>query len=553
MLLCFCCSFFFVTAKAESTDRAIVLVGGDSNYPPYEFLNEKGEPDGYNTELTRAIAEVMGMKVEIRLGNWNSIRNQMEAGTIQVLQGMAYTEGRALTKSFSPPHTIINQSIFARKGTKQVSNIKELEGKEVILQKGGSMHDYLVHNNVNVKLIFADTHTQALRLLSSGKHDYAMVNNLPGLYFADRYDLSNIEVVGQPVRGQKYGFSVMKGNEALLARFSEGLTIVKNTGKQQEIYDKWLGALVDTTSPWRKIGLTAAIVSAFLLLLLGVIVMWNRTLSREVASRTAEMHIQQQQLIQADKMSSLGVLVSGVAHEINNPNSLMLLNLPVLKEAFEDFNEIIQTNSIEVQGVTLAGLEYNRMNKEISGLIDDMLDGTNRIQRIVDELRDFAKKDSSGSTEVLDFNQIVQTAIRLADNTILKSTTNFKVKLDPELPSVRGNAQRLEQVILNLIVNACQALKSMDRGILITTTKRRNKLIFEIKDEGEGINPENLQRVCDPFFTTKRDEGGSGLGLSVSSRIIEEHNGELLFDSIVDVGTQVTLRLPAVVRGKQIQ
>ncbi|MEH6472555.1 MAG: transporter substrate-binding domain-containing protein, partial [Halopseudomonas sp.] len=398
-----------VTLASASQHEGVIQVGGDHNYPPYEFLNEDGEPDGYNTELTRAIAEVMGMDVEIQLGAWDAMRRQLETGELDTLQGMVLSEDRTKTYAFSPPHAIIHQSIFARKGDTKISELSELRDKQVIVQRSGIMHDYLLQNRVAARLILVDTHAAALRLLASGRHDYALVANLPGLYLGRELELSNIVPVGKPFGAQLYGYSVIKGNEGLLAQFSEGLAILKNTGRQQAIYNKWLGPLEKSGWPWKEIGQAAALVSALLLLVLGGIVIWNRMLTREVTRRTQELQVQQQQLIQADKMTSLGVLVSGVAHEINNPSSLLLLNIPVLKEVYQDIEEILEAHYHQHGDFDMGGLGYTRMRDEIPPMLDDMLAGTHRIRRIVDDLRDFARQEPADLSEIVDLNEVVAT------------------------------------------------------------------------------------------------------------------------------------------------
>ncbi|MGF1757004.1 transporter substrate-binding domain-containing protein [Photobacterium sagamiensis] len=534
---------------AEASDHGgIIRVGGDHNYPPYEFLNENGEPDGYNTELTRAIAEVMGIKVDIQLGGWDDMRGKLETGEIDALQGMIISEARSQDYDFAPAHAVVHQSVFARKGSPSISELSELSGKEVIVQSGGIMHDYLLQNNVGARLILVDTHADALRLLASGQHDYALVANLPGLYMGRVLELSNILPAGKPFSAQLYGYSVLKGRQELLAQFSEGLAILKNTGRQQAIYDKWLGPLENRGVTWKKLGMAAAFVSALLLLILGIIMIWNRTLSREVARRTREQQLQQQQLIQADKMTSLGILVSGVAHEINNPSSLLLLNLPILKDVYQDAEEILEAHYQDHGDFLIGGLEYSRMREAIPPMLDDMLTGIHRIRRIVDDLRDFARQEPADLSETVDLNDVVATAIRLVDNTISKSTHHFKVNYADKLPCFEGNAQRIEQVVINLIINACQALESPANGISVRTVYQgpENMLKLEVCDQGRGIAPEHLPHLSDPFFTTKREQGGTGLGLSVSSTIIQEHGGTLTYDSTPKHGTCVTLSLPAI-------
>jgi signal transduction histidine kinase len=523
-----------------------VVVGGDHSYPPYEFLDKDGKPTGYNVELTLAIAEVMGMEVDIVLGEWGQMRDALKSGKIDALQGMAYSDQRSQYFDFSPAHAIIHQSIFAHRGGPVVERLADLRGKEVIVQRGGIMHDNLLQQKVGAVIVLADTHTDALRLLASGKHDYALVANLPGLYLGKELGLSNIVPVAKPLKGQRYGYAVKKDNDELLTQFSEGLAILNNTGRQQALYDKWLGPLEVGRFPWKKIGMVGAVVSAILLLVLGGIVIWNRQLQRKVEQRTQALRTQQQQLIQADKMTSLGILVSGVAHEINNPAGLLLLNLPVLIEASEDARDILDQHFSEHGDFMFGGLAYSRMREEITPMLQEMLQGTQGIKRIVDDLKDFARQGNVDLTERVDLNNVVATAIRLVDNAIRKATDHFEVHYADALPELRGNAQRVEQVVINLILNACQALDNSDQAISLSTRyNSRDKTVeLDVKDQGSGVNPEHLTRLTDPFFTTKREMGGTGLGLSVSAGIVQEHGGRLHFDSTPGQGTTVTLSIP---------
>ncbi|UTW14305.1 transporter substrate-binding domain-containing protein [Marinobacterium rhizophilum] len=535
-----------VQAARGQGARDLIVVGGDYNYPPYEFINDDGQPDGYNTDLTRAIAEVMGMDIEIQLGGWAEMRERLEAGKLDALQGISYSQNRARGYAYSPPHAIVHQSIFARKGDPEVQELAELQGRTVIVQERGILHDLMINDDVGATLVLTDTHADALRLLASGKHDYALVANLPGLYLGRELELSNLVPVGRPFAAQRYGYAVLKGNEELLAQFSEGLAILKNTGRQQALYDKWFGPLQGQGVPWKKIGQAAGLMSLVLLLVLGGIMIWNRMLTREVSRRTREMQLQQQKLIQADKMTSLGILVSGVAHEINNPCGLLLLNLPVLQEVYRDTEEILEAHFEQHGDFDLGGLSYLRMREEVPLMLDDMYTGAQRIRRIVDDLRDFARQGPVELSEAVDLNAVVATAIRLVDNSIRTATDHFSTAYGDNLPVFRGHGQKIEQVVINLIMNACQALDSRDNAIAVTTAfdPASGMLRLEVQDQGHGIETENLARLSDPFFTTKREQGGMGLGLSVSTSIVQEHGGILEYYSAPGAGTRAVLSLP---------
>lgn len=535
-------------AASEKTDNqsSTIIVGGDYNFAPYEFLDKEGQPAGYNVELTMAIAEVMGVHVQIRLDKWSTVRNELRTGQIDVLQGMVFSESRNQTFDFSPPHTLIHQSVFSRKGIPKITSIEELNGKEVIVQNKGIMHDYLLTKGIKANLILVDTHADALRLLSSGKHQYAVVANLPGLYFGRELKLTNIVQVSKKVATMPYCYAVKKGNSELLTLFSEGLAIIKNTGRHQKIYDKWFGGIETPGLTWDRVFRIGLMIGIPILLLISGIVIWNRSLQKRVTQRTEELRQQQRQLLQADKMASLGILVAGVAHEINNPNSLILFNTPVLIDSFQDAHSILEEHYRTHDDFMLGGLKYSRMREEIPPMLQEIMGASRKINRIVEDLKDFARMGDSDFTAEVDFNEVVKISLRLVENAIKKATTNIQMYFAENLPLISANAQRIEQVVINLILNACQALPNASRGIAIRTymDTRRNAVALEIRDEGSGIAHEHLPHLTDPFFTTKRNIGGTGLGLSVSFKIIQEHGGKLDFKSSPGQGTMATLTLP---------
>lgn len=541
------CAPALMAQKQSEILTETIIVGGDHNYPPYEFLDDNDEPAGYNVDLTNAVAEVMGIDIEIRLGNWDEARSELKSGGIDALQGMIESEERSKDFIFSP-HSIVNQAVFARKlDSASVTSINQLQGKELIVQKNGYMHDYLLEQGLMATLIPVDTHVDALRLLSSGQHDYALVGNLPSLYLGRELGLTNIIPVGTPFAGLHYGYAVKKDRRELLALFSEGVAILKNTGRQRQIYERWLGPLEPIESiRWRSVIQLGSLIVGPMILFICLVVFWNRSLKREVTRRASEMALQQQQLIQADKMASLGILVSGVAHEINNPNSLSLLNMPIVIAAYDDSKEILEAYYQEHGDFTLGGLDYSLMREEVPHMLEEMLAGAESIKRIVEDLKDFSRQEDSTFKDYVDLNKVTQAAVRLVDNSIRKATRHFSITYAVSVPPVLGNAQRIEQILINLILNACQALDDPDKGIFLATSYEAelSQVSVSVRDQGCGIASEHLQHLTDPFFTTKRETGGTGLGLSVSATIVQQHGGTLDFKSTPDVGTTVILTLP---------
>jgi PAS domain S-box-containing protein len=262
--------------------------------------------------------------------------------------------------------------------------------------------------------------------------------------------------------------------------------------------------------------------------------------------RIEELNRQQQQnLVQADKMATLGILISGVAHEINNPNNFILLNSNNISDVWRDVVPILDKKLKDNGDFSVAGLPYSEIRDDVPSLITGIAEGAERIRRIVQSLKDFARKDSGNLDNSVNINTIIETSILILNNLIKRSTHHFIVEYYQGTAEIRGNFQQIEQVIINLITNACQALTDPSQAIAVTIyTIDTNNFVIDIKDEGRGIAPEHMNHILDPFFTTKRDSGGTGLGLSISYNIVKDHHGDLQFTSKPGHGTTARVILP---------
>lgn len=268
----------------------------------------------------------------------------------------------------------------------------------------------------------------------------------------------------------------------------------------------------------------------------------------ELASDITETTRLREEATRSSQLASIGELAAGMAHEINNPNGLILLNLSTLKAALLDALEILDERYHQDGDFQFAGIAYSRMREEIPELLQEMKNGAHHIKRIVEDLKDFARQETTDQNESFSLNTPVEAALRLTSNLIRKSTDNLTVVLAENLPQVTGVPQRIEQVVINLLVNAAHALADKSKSIAIATyhDPKSNRCVLEIRDQGCGIAEQDLANLTTPFFTTKRETGGTGLGLSVSARIIEEHNGKLKFAANPPEGTVVTVSLPAI-------
>jgi signal transduction histidine kinase len=252
-----------------------------------------------------------------------------------------------------------------------------------------------------------------------------------------------------------------------------------------------------------------------------------RSLERAFNHMLAELETRRRHLLQSEKLASLGTLLSGVAHEINNPLSNISSSCQILLEELDD-----------------ADMDYFR---ELLTQIDDQ---TLRAQRIVQALLEFSRKKDF-KKEHLQLSDLVQETLRFVRGQIPAGVTvNVKV---PEKLVVLVDKQRMQQVLLNLLKNAVQAVGSSGKISLRAKENKAPKadddctprVDIEISDTGPGIPAELLPKIFDPFFSTKEVGQGSGLGLSIAHEIIEEHDGEIQANSLPNQGTTFLIRLPA--------
>ena len=239
----------------------------------------------------------------------------------------------------------------------------------------------------------------------------------------------------------------------------------------------------------------------------------------EVKKRTNE-------LIQAEKMGSLGQLVSGVAHEINNPLAFIKSNTEFLKDLVSDLTEDFKQKNLSLEPL-----------EEIYDLLKINIVGINRITSITTTLKRFAKPGEEGKS-LANLNQGIKDTLLIVGNKLkhrVKVHENYA-----DLPKVMCNIKQLNQVFMNIIINASEA---MDQGnLFIKTWKQGEKIFIEFMDDGKGIPEDELTKIFDPFFTTK--ETGTGLGLSLSYRIIQDHNGNMKVESEVGQGTKFIIEIP---------
>lgn len=282
--------------------------------------------------------------------------------------------------------------------------------------------------------------------------------------------------------------------------------------------------------------------------------------SVSLAKAYEELKASQAQLVQSEKMASLGQMVAGVAHEINTPLGYVRNNVEMIDQAFQQLDSVLSEheqlidlmsaevpdeNSIHNQilkaNEASAALREAQIVDDSMGLLKDTLFGVDQIKELVLNLRNFSRLDQA-KTAHINLNDCFEQTLVIA-NTVLKNKLQIIRRFD-DIPNISCSPSQINQVLLNLITNAAHAIDHDEGKLLLKSTVVDGHVHLTIQDNGKGIPPENLQKIFDPFFTTKPIGQGTGLGLSISYQIIKAHGGTLSVSSKVGKGSRFTISLP---------
>ena len=214
-------------------------------------------------------------------------------------------------------------------------------------------------------------------------------------------------------------------------------------------------------------------------------------------------------------MSSLGLLVSGVAHEINNPNNLIKINASMLEEMWRDIKPLLDKYQVENSTFLIGGLPYQDAIESVLDMITGQADASQRIERIIDDLKNFARRSDNQNIVKISINEAIESAVRLLKPLIKTKTDYLQLDLAENLPNVAGDLQHVEQIVINLLSNALDALPNKKHKVWISSLfdDESHHIQIRMKDNGVGIPKTALKKIFDPFFTTKQETGdGAGSG-----------------------------------------
>jgi len=537
-------TFDHLHAKWFSAPGALVSrrikVGGDHNYPPYEFINANGQPDGFNIDLVRAIAKHQGINIDIQLGPWSEMVKGLKDGSIDMLPGMFYSSQRDQQFNFSAPHTLVSHVIVSRKSAPEIDNLAQLKGINVAVQRGDIMHDKARELGYTDNLVLAQGQEECFDLVAYGDVDYALMSRLSALYWIKHSGAPNLRLSEQSVVTPEYCFATAPENQYLLQTFDHGMSELKATGTYRQIRQKWLEPLGEEGIDRQTLVKYSIFIAGPIFALLSLSLLWTYTLRKRVGQQTLALQAQinerlkaEEKLHQKFKMEAIGIMAGGIAHNFNNNLAIILASLD------------------------LALHERSNADKA-ERLLTNARTATLRSRDLVQQILTYSHR---GSTEkkALDLSTVVKETVSLARSTI-PTSVEIELYIAPDAlsASTYANEGQIQEAILNLCNNAVHAMDEKGEiEISLDSVWAEENIMpapyeceagrflrLMIRDNGCGMNQDLLDKIFDPFFTTKGVGQGTGMGLATVQGMIKQHGGFVNVTSQPGVGSTFELYFP---------
>ena len=518
------------------------------NYSPYTFVNQNGDPDGFSVDLIKAVAEEMGLALKIHVDTWDPARNALKDGHIDVLPMMAYSKERDEQFDFSVPHTIAYDAFFTRKDAGKIRSLDDLRGKKIIVMKGDQAHDYLLSTGTigPEQLIFINSLPDALRLLSSGKGDAALMPKLVGLIVVKNLKLSNLELSPIVIEAynRPFSFAVTEGNQPLLERLSQGLSIVKTSDQYSNIYKKWFGALEPPGLSLKTVLKYIGVIILVFMVIGTVLLLWSFSLRRQVAFRTRSLEEEISERKQAEEaLRESEGKYRGLSVELEQRVQKRTDQLEGANKELESFaysvSHDLRAPLRGIDGFSQVLLEdyEEKLDEEGKDYLGRIRSGTQRMGHLIDDLLRLSRLTRS---EMRHEPVNLSTLAEKVSVALRESGSERKVMFDitPNLKA-HGDRYLLGVAIENLLNNAWKFTGSHDQArIEFGVEKLEGKNAYFIRDDGVGFDMAYADKLFGAFqrLHGTTEFPGSGIGLATVQRIIHRHGGQIWAESKVGEG-----------------
>ncbi|BDY06775.1 transporter substrate-binding domain-containing protein [Ferrimonas sp. YFM] len=527
---------------------AEIHYGIDRDFAPFEWLNEHGEPEGFNIDLMQMVADEIGEPLVVSGASWEETVDAFNRGQINLI-AIGVSHSGEVNPALQPPlrvspFAMAYSHIHTLSHRHNITNLNDLEGLKVAVCRGSYTAHALRQQGLELDILYADSERETLQLVRRGMADAAITNYQVGRNSLAK-DTSPVLIdSGIPLFPRMYAFTVKGSNPQLAKRIQEAIISLSNSGQLFKLRERWFS----TTQKIRQFDQLSqmfvyVLVSGLALFIL--VVLWNRTLRESVRKRTQELEQQSAIAEERAKLATLGTISAGIAHEINNPNGVILRASERLRhDSLKLIHFLEETPGLETD-LELHRIDLARMEQELQQQGDYIHQSSRKISSIVKELKDYARPTPATEFQRVSARQLCQATQVLCASFIKAASIRLELRLPDKDLQMLGNKGRLEQVLVNLLDNAVRASRPGDT-VTLAVEKQTDRVVISVSDRGHGMDAETQERATQGFFTTRRGEGGLGLGLAICQRIALEHQGTLTIHSVANMGTRIEIAIPLI-------
>ena len=508
----------FLCLPIPAHAQRIIKAGIDPSLPPFSFIDQSsGTIRGFNVDLIKLLSANLGAKIRFVPLEAHEMRKALSEGRVDLVVD---SKGTGTDLPYLELPLQVEKRLFVNNCCVTVTCVKDLAGHMIVFQRGDNPAP-LIPEKKDIRFMEAKTHEEVLQILDSGQATaFISSNSRATIYLIQKNQLKNIKEVGMPVETLPLAVFVGHDNTPLLTELSVGFGKIVENKNYETIYRKWFGHDIPFSDLARYLKIVGAAAGLFAIALSAVF-FWNRTLKRKVRQVMTERKRLEEELIQSERLAIMGEMAAGVAHEINNPLGIILANAEeLLQHKLED----------EEMREGLKAVERNAV----------------RAGKFIDDLLTFTRPTPPTKNRI-DLVALVDESLALCKQQLRKKQILVEKEFPAEPLFLEGDDSQIQQVLINVFLNAVQAIPG--KGFIRIRAGRSGNngseaTHLEIADSGMGIPEKDLTRIFDPFYTARKNKG-FGLGLSISKRIIEKHNGKVRIESTVGQGTTVFIDLPA--------
>lgn len=493
----------------------VVRVGIDQNWPPIESLDQYGKHTGVSASYLELLEKRLGIRFEIEYSKsqWSDTLRSVQGKQIDMLSCAAITDKRKNNLLFSRPYLKQSMVIIADSGVGFVNDLKDLNGKKVAVVRSYASEEFLRSNHPDIIPVLAETSLEALQKVACGEA-YACIEGLGvASYLMERHELKRLKIVGETPYRYELAFA-FRNDWGMLASITDKVLSSMTPSEYEEIHGRWLvmnhDKPIDYTLVWSLsgFGIIIFILIAYKNRRLDVLVRqrtdeletFNQRLQEEIEKAVEKNRKQEKLLMQQAKMAEIGSMLESIAHQWRQPLNILGLSMTRLNLSCSMENNAESAKVIEIAE---AQIEY--------------------MSQTIDDFRNFFKQDRH--QVMVNIRRLIEDVEALLGPLLIRKKIRIEHNIDPDI-SVWIYPNELKQVLINLVNNAREAIeqtRSEERFIIIRCTNDEKYCTLSIEDTGGGIPSEIMDKIFDPYFTTKFESQGTGIGLYMAKMIIEKH------------------------------